>query len=182
MIDRTLAKRYAKALLDVAVQRKTVRETEEQIVAIGKLWGETKDLREVMGHPSVRSKDKAHILREVFEKRVTRDVMEFLVILLEGRRLDLLPEIGQSYDELADAYEGLVRVEVRSFLPLSPEERKRLVDTLGRITGGRTVSLLEQEDKGLLGGMTVRIGDVLVDGSVAGRLKTLKEMLAAQRP
>jgi len=158
-----------------------VRETETQIVAIGKLWEETKDLREVMGHPSVRHKDKERILRELFEKRVTRDVMEFLVIVLEARRLEHLPAIGRAYDEMADAFEGLVRVEVRTFLPLSPEERKRLVETLGKVTGGRQVTLLEHEDKTLLGGMTVRIGDVMVDGSVAGRLKKLKESLASAR-
>lgn len=179
MIDRTLAKRYARALLDVAAKRDCVREVETQILAAADAYAKNKGLQDVLGHPSVSKANKIKIVRAIFETRVRIELMEFLVVLLDNRRFDVLPEIAIVYDSLADEYEGLVRIEVTSFLTLSPEEKKRLMETLSRLVGGRQVALTEREDKALLGGMSVRIGDILVDGSVAGRLKKLKESMAA---
>lgn len=178
MSDRTLAKRYAKALLDVAVDANKVRVIETQVIAVAESYRTTKELRALLAHPKVRQAEKEKILRTVFEPRVEKELIEFLAFVLRKRRIEFLPEIAEVYDQLADEFEGLVRVEVASFAPLSPEERKRLLEALSRLTGGKQVALTEHEDKGLLGGVTVRIGDVLVDGSVAGRLKRLREELA----
>lgn len=179
MIDRTLAKRYARALLSVAAERNCVREIETQVLAAADAYAKNKNLQDVLGHPSLTKANKIKIVRAIFEKRVRIELMEFLVVLLDNRRFDVLPEIATVYDALADEFEGLVRIDVATFLPLSPEEKKRLAETLSRLVGGRQVAMTEKEDKTLLGGMTVRIGDVLVDGSVAGRLKKLKETMAA---
>lgn len=177
MIDRTLSKRYAQALLDVAVKRKCVREVETELVAVAHAYEMTPNIGVVVGHPSVRQADKIGLVRTIFGSRVRVELLEFLLVLMEKRRFELLPEIAKVYDALADEFEGLVRVQVRSFLPLTPEERQRLIDTLSKMSGGRKVAVNEEEDKGLLGGMTVRIGDVLVDGSVRGRLGKLREAM-----
>ncbi len=179
MIDRTLAKRYAQALLDVAVRANKVRVIETQVLAVAGIYRDMKDLRDFLAHPKVRLVEKEKTLRSVFESRIEREMLEFLLVLLRKRRMEFLPEVASVYDQLADEFEGLVRVDVATFAPLSPEERKRLLEALSRLTGGRQVALTEREDKALLGGISVRIGDVLVDGSVSGRLKRLKEELAA---
>lgn len=181
MSDKTLAKRYARALLDVAVDANKVRVIETQVIAVADTYRTSKELRALLAHPKVRQSEKVSMLRAVFESRIEKELMEFVLVVLRKRRIEFLPEIAEVYDQLADEFEGLVRVEVASFAPLSPEERKRLLDALSRLTGGKQIALTEHEDKALLGGVTVRIGDVLVDGSVSGKLKRLKEELASVR-
>lgn len=182
MIERTVAKRYARALLEVAVAAKGVARIEEEIIAVGRLYREQAGMAHLFENPLVSSSEKKQAVRALFEGKVSKEVIDFLDLLVDRRRCDLLPEIGELFDDLADEYEGVVRATVTSAQPLGEAEAERLRDRLATLTGGKQIDMRVETDATLMGGLTVRIRDTVFDASVAGKLKRLHEsLLFAQR-
>jgi F-type H+-transporting ATPase subunit delta len=175
--ERTLAKRYARALLEVALERKRVDEVEAELYAVADLYEQARDFRTVVLHPALPMARKRELLGKTLGGKVQDFVLRFLRLLLEKGRLRYIREIAAQYDDLSDELQGLVKARVRAFLPLKPEQRRALEEKLMRFAGRRRVILHEAVDRSLLGGIVVRIGDDVLDGSVAGRLRKMREHL-----
>ena len=176
MIEKTLARRYASALLALANRQKAVEQIEAEILNLKDLYAKTPLFKQIMGHPGVPKAKKHDLLRKAFQKKLHPLLVQFLQLLIEKHRFRFLPDIADMFDDLADAYKGVVRVNVRTYLPLSPTQEKNLRDRLTVLVSDH-VSVDVQEDKTLKGGMQIRFGDTVIDGSVNHRLKLLKEHL-----
>ncbi|MBI5367183.1 MAG: ATP synthase F1 subunit delta [Planctomycetes bacterium] len=176
MIERTLAKRYASALLSSAIAQKVVARIEEEILAFAHAYRAQRDLRVILEHPRIPLAGKLETLSRVLGTEAHPLLVHFLEHVTEKKRIRFIPEIAAQYDALADAFEGVVRVTVTSRSPLSAAHTKRLEARLAATTG-KVIDLRAQVDAALLGGLAVRIGDRILDGSVAGRLKATKESL-----
>ncbi len=182
MIERTIAKRYARALLEVAVAAKAVQRVEEEILAVGREYREQPGMAALFENPVITRAEKKQALRALFEGKVSKEVLEFLDLLVDRRRCDLIPAIEELFDDLADEYEGVVRATVTSAQPLGDAEAKRLHDKLAALMGGKDVDMRLETDPSLLGGMQIRVRDTVFDASVSGKLKRLHEgLLFAQR-
>jgi len=96
--------------------------------------------------------------------------------LIDKRRYDILPEVPECYKELVDSHRGIVSVQVRSAVPLTEEEKERLSEVLARSLR-KQVRLETNVDPSLIGGVMLRIGDRLLDGSVKGQLNLLRQRL-----
>ncbi len=175
MIEKTLARRYAAALLQVAEGEGTLEETEELLKAFRLAYERDRDLRAVLSQPRVPRAVKKGILRRAFEGRARPSFLGFLDVLVERNRTDLIPEIAESFARLADVSRDIVRARVLSWRPLAEDQKLRLAGQLARITGKPRVELQEETDVSLHGGLLVRIGDAVIDGSLAHRLKSLRE-------
>lgn len=181
MIQRTIAKRYARALLDVSVTERRVRETEAEIQALADLFRTSAAFKTAIVSPVVPRSERKAIAERSLSGRAGASLIRFLQVLIEEGRASLLPEICEVFDTLADAHEGVVRFEVRSATALKPLERERLRAGLQALSGGRHVELSAQADPELIGGIRIRVGDTVIDGTLAGRLKRLKEHLSGLR-
>lgn len=182
MIERTIAKRYARALLDVAVAAKGVARIEEEVLEVGRIYRDEAGLASILENPIVTRDEKKQAIRSLFEGKVSKEVIDFLDLLIDRRRCDLIPEIEELFDDLADEYEGVVRATVTSAQPLSELEAKRVHDKLAILLGGKVVDMRQETDATLLGGMLIRIRDTVFDATVAGKLKRLHEgLLFAQK-
>lgn len=177
MIEKTLAKRYALALLMQTEKGGGVPETEELLQSLKQAYERDPLLRMALQHPKIPRARKAALMEKVFGGRSAAPVVPFLKQLLRKNRTGLIPDIADMFDRLADRSRGVVKVEVRSALPLTPPQRSALQARLAARYPGRAVEMTETEDRALLGGLTVRVGDTLIDGSVAGHLKELREQL-----
>lgn len=177
MGERTLAKRYARALLEVAKERNEIDRVENELHAVARLWATVPELRLVLGDPARSRAEKQSILEKLFAARVSHVVLRFLAIVLEKGRFARIEEIAAIYDELSDELQGIARARVTSAMPLEPGERDALVARLRKFTERPNVILDEKVDPDLLGGVIVRIGDQVIDGSVRGRLRALRERL-----
>ena len=100
-----------------------------------------------------------------------------LQLMLERGRFAALPELRQAYDALAIVEEGVVEVEVVSAAELSPETEKKIAARVQEATG-RRVELARRVDPSIIGGLVLRIGDIIVDGSVKARIRQLRRRLA----
>jgi F-type H+-transporting ATPase subunit delta len=180
MIERTIARRYAKALLEVAVGRRRVRETESELTAVAELFRAAPEFRTALTSPVIPRRRRRAAAGRALAGRVGDDVIAFLQILIEEGRAGLLPQIAELYDDLADAQEGIVEVAVRSARPLPDAQVERLRAALERVTRGRRIELELSVDPDLLGGLVLSSGDRVLDGSVAGWLKRTRERLMRQ--
>jgi F-type H+-transporting ATPase subunit delta len=176
VIERTLAKRYAAAMISVAIKENIVADVESDLLALRKAYEGDATFRMALGQPRIPKAGRKSLLRKPFEGRANKAFLDFLDLLVEKQRVNLIPEIAEMFDLLADATQGVVRVKVSSAFALTPPQRVALDDKLVRITG-KKILLEESVDRRHRGGMSVRIGDSVLDGTATGRLKKLKEYL-----
>jgi F-type H+-transporting ATPase subunit delta len=178
MNERTVARRYATALLSLAEQGKAVEAIETEILQIGESWRGSADLRRAMTHPLIAPKAKKELFRQAFPG-LSKLMGDFLDKLVDKKRTSCIPDIAEIFDDLADRYAGVVRMTVESAVALSDAQKTKLHGKLVALSQGRKVELDAKVNPELLGGVRLRVRDSVVDGSVAGRLKGLKELLTS---
>jgi F-type H+-transporting ATPase subunit delta len=181
MIEKTLAKRYAKAMLSVALKEGAVEQVEGHLLALKDAYRGNASFRKAMGQPRIPKAARKQILRRPFEGKALPAFLELLDLLVDKHRVKLIPDIADSFDQLADESHGVVRVQVASAFPLSATHEKTLEDRLKAATG-KKVEMRVSVDRALKGGLSVRIGDQVLDGTVLNRLKTLRERLLERAP
>ena len=178
MTNKTAATRYARALLDVAVQEKANLDTiEQEIASFVDLFAQHATLEKVMLNPAVPVPRKRAAVAELTKAaKCSPTVSKLLVLLAERDRLVLLPDLLASYrDRLLD-YRRVVRAEVTTAAPLAAERAKAIEASLAQLTG-RTVVLETRLDPSIIGGVVARIGSTVYDGSVTRQLARMKEKL-----
>lgn len=176
MNEQTLARRYASALLALSEKEGTVEETEANLLALKEAWKKTEPFRQALRSPKLPRATRRQLLRKPFEGKTGKSFLDFLSLLVDKKRVNLIPDIADAFDRLADTSRGVVRTQVRSWKPLDEKTRVTLREKLAKITG-RKIELTEQVDPALQGGLMVQIGDSILDGTVAYRLKRLRERL-----
>jgi F-type H+-transporting ATPase subunit delta len=172
-----VARRYARALHALASEARRAEPVADELVAFDQLLGTAQELREALLRPWVKAATKRAIVLEVAERLglspLTRN---FLALVAQRRRLDVLGEIIAAYRATIDEAAGRVRARVRSAAPLSDGERAALRERLGRRLG-KTVLLDTEVDPGLLGGFVAEVGSRVLDMSVLGQLAALRERI-----
>jgi F-type H+-transporting ATPase subunit delta len=180
MIETTIARRYAKAMLEVAVDEQRVRETQGELAGLAGLFQSAPEFRTLLVSPVIPRRRRKEEAGKALTGRVGASVVSFLQTLVEEDRAGLLPKIAGLFDDLADDQEGLLRVLVRSARPLSPEQIGRLQTAIGRFFRGRRIEIEAEVDPALIGGLSIRARDSVVDGSVSGWLKRMRDRLVRQ--
>ena len=181
MIDSIVAKRYAKSFLLVSAAKGIVEEVEDQLLQIKAAYRSDSKIESFMTHPRIPQKAKVAAVKRIFEGKVHKMTEAFLLLLVQRRRFNLISEIADAFDTMADAYRGVVRVQVRTFAPLQDAQRSALESQVSRLVKGSKIDLQVEVDRSLMGGLWVKIGDTLLDGSVATKLKSLRERLFDMR-
>lgn len=171
-------RRYASALLAAAEEGKFLDHALEALNNIKETLDHSRDLVHVLRSPLINGDQKTHILEEVFKDIADEKVMIFLRLLARKKRAGLLPEIIAEFHKLLDEKNGVINVDVNSAVKLSDEQAKELVNKLAAYTGKKVrATMALRED--LLGGVTIKIGDTILDGSVKHQLKLLKQSLTS---
>jgi F-type H+-transporting ATPase subunit delta len=173
---RALARRYARALLDVAGDEALA--LRDEIRTFGRLVEGHPALRRVLLHRALGEDPRRRVLVAVAEQAGASALLRRLVDLLASRdRLSLLPDVVEAYAELANAAHGVVSAEVVSAVPLASGQREALATALGR-----SVEVRSHVDPGVVGGLVVRVGGTTYDGTVRTRLAALRRRLASPGP
>jgi F-type H+-transporting ATPase subunit delta len=180
MIETTIARRYAKALLEVAAGEQRVRETQGELSALAGLYRSAAEFRTILVSPVIPRRRRREETGKALAGRVGPSVVSFLQTLVDGDRAGLLPEISDVFDDLADDQESLVRVVIRSARPLEASQVGRLRTAIERFSRGRRVEIEAEVDPALIGGLTIRARDTVVDGSVLGWMKRTRDRLVRQ--
>jgi F-type H+-transporting ATPase subunit delta len=175
-----VARVYAEALLNVAAERGEMEPLFDELQGLVRaVFPADPAIEEFLSSPAVRHQAKAELIDRVFAQRASPLFRDFLMVLNEHGRLDLLRPIVSAYRDLCDERARRVRVRVRSAAEMQPDQRGRLEQIL-RETLQLEPILETRVEPELLGGLVVRVGDWQYDASVRTTLKTLQDQLIAR--
>jgi len=175
--DTGVARRYARALYALASEAQRGDPVADELTKFEQLLAAEPALREALLRPWVKATTKRAIVLEVAGRLGTSPLTRnFLALVAQRRRLDVLGEIIAAYRATLDEAAGRVRARVRSAAPLRDTERATLRERLGRRLG-KTVLLDTEVDPALLGGFVAEVGSRVLDVSIAGQLAALRERL-----
>ena len=172
------ARRYARALLDVALEKGEAEALRAELQAMVALIAAHKDLAGLLANPAVSVERKKKLVSAVASRAKASDLLTRLLTLMGERdRLDLLPMVAAAYTKLWNAHRGVVAAEAVSATPLDEAQTGAVSRALGAATG-HEVDLSSRADPRLLGGMLVKMEGRTYDGSVRARLLALRRTLA----
>ncbi len=174
-----VARVYAEALLNAADQSGQADALEGEYESLLRDAFQAPQLESILTSGAVGRKQKAELLTKGFAGRASTTFFNFLQVLNEHERLDLLRPVFAAYRQLRDQRAKRVRVQVRSAVELPADQRGRLVEELRQTFQVESV-LHTEVDPELLGGLVVRVGDWVYDGSVRRQLETIRSELIAR--
>ncbi|MFM2417680.1 MAG: hypothetical protein RL385_2403 [Pseudomonadota bacterium] len=177
MSTGALAKRYARAVLDLATEHREVPRVQKELEELAKSWNESDELRELFQNPNFTSEARKAVLVELTTRAgVSQLVRNTVQYLADNGRIAALPALAKAFAQLAERAAGVVRAEVTSAAPLPETYYVQLQRALEQATGKR-VTLDKKTDANLIAGVVTRVGDQVFDGSVRTRLADLRESL-----
>ena len=180
MRDVTIARNYAEALLALARKANDPAGWGNMIADVADALERDASLRRFLETPRVEAAEKNAILAKAFQDRMPRLFVRYLQALVSNRRQMLIPEIAIEYRNLLDEAEGRVHARVTLAQQPSEAETAAIAQQLGRVLGKTVVPHVTVNPQ-ILGGIVVRVGDRVIDGSVRRKLQTLRYRLVGGR-
>ena len=171
--------RYARAYAEVAVKNKLNPEkTIAEFQQMADVVNSSRELRNVLQNPAVSREQKLKLLDSIIKHiGATKMLRNFLAVLIDHRRIGNIGDLLEQFKRELDRRMGIADAKVSSVRELTSAEKKSLEQELAEITG-KTVRATYSQDASLLGGVTVRVGSTIYDGSVQGQLQRMRQELA----
>lgn len=176
MIRSRVAKRYARALFEVALEKKQLEPVEADLGSLKESYEQSQEFSALIDSPVISTEAKQRAFSASFNKRLQEITFRFVTLLISKNREMLLMQIVEEFGELLDQHRGIVRGDVYSVTPLSDEQVKNLVAQLNRMTG-KNVVITRRLDKNLLGGIVIKLQDKVFDASLRNKLEKLRQTL-----
>jgi len=172
----TAARPYARAVFETAKESDSLSAWSDALELLGALVSNV-DVKALLESPKMAKQAGADALLKLSGDKLDDKVKNLVRVLAENNRLSLLPEISAIFQKLKDEAEGSVEAQVTSAIKLNKAEEKAIANALKKRLG-RDVKLKVSVDESLLGGAIIQAGDLVIDGSLAGRLKKLTSVMA----
>ena len=175
MANVSIARRYARALIDVGAETQKLDRYGEELARFTAILESNKELADVMSNPAYGRTERMAVTDAVMKSlgTVDNEVANFLKLLVDRNRVIFLPDISRLYRDLADARMGRLRGKVTSATPLPTDSVAKIAKILENMTQ-RQVVLESKVDPALLGGVSAQVGSVLYDGSLRTQLEELR--------
>lgn len=170
-------RRYAEALVDISVQRGLIDIIGQELGSIAVILKMQPELWSFLLNPEVKTESKKAVMRKVFENRVTPELVNFLLLLLDKGRIKFLPGILEEFNKLSDRIKNVLNMTIVSAFPLDEMQINKIKQKYKQKYNAFSVKAVVEVDGSLLGGVKVKIGDKVIDGTITGRLNSLKELV-----
>jgi len=169
-----VSRRYAVALFESAVAAKDVKAVEKDMEGLKNLLAEAPLLQKAFANPVIAKQEISAVLKDIFKKiKVSKVTEQFIEALNENTRLNILSDIASAFEAIATDARGEIKVDITSAAKLKKDDLKKVKDAVSEITG-KKVQTNEIVDKDILGGLIVKMGSTMVDGSLSGKLDRMK--------
>lgn len=176
MNNRSLARRYAQALFLSSQEKNMLDEVEAELKMVIESIAGSRELAGIIDKDLISPEAKKAVLVKLFDGKIASQTMSFIKLVVDKHREKYLQEILEEYIALADTARNMLEAEVKTASELSPGQQEAIKQGLSSYTG-KDVRLKVEVDPSLLGGIMVKIGDKVYDGSARRQLQTLKERL-----
>jgi F-type H+-transporting ATPase subunit delta len=170
-----VAGRYAKALLELAIEQNKVDSVSGDMNFLAEVSTGSRDFELLIASPIIHADKKIAIFEKVFEQFETM-TMSFVRLITKNGRESMLPAIAEAFSAQVKAHKGIVPITVVSAVPLDASTRDKI---LAKVQSGvhGTLEVTEKIDESLIGGFIVRMGDMQIDASVSSQFNNLKQRL-----
>jgi F-type H+-transporting ATPase subunit delta len=171
---------YANALADIALAQGAAEPAAKQLNDFGAAYTQSAELRTFLASPAVTVEAKHAVIEKITGRLgASKIIRNFLFVITDHRRTQLIPEILVTFQEVIRQRQGVAEAQISSAVELSAAQKKELAATLTKLTG-KKIETKYSLDPGLLGGAVVRIGDTIYDGSLRSRLNEMRSRLASE--
>ncbi|MDX1495188.1 MAG: ATP synthase F1 subunit delta [Longimicrobiales bacterium] len=182
MRDETVARNYAETLFELADRNDAVEEYGDAIQTIGRVIDENDDFRLFLETPRIEDDEKKQVVRKVFGEKLPKHVVNFILVTIDKRRQRILRDIAAQYHALLDERLGREHVQVSVARPVDDATREMIAEKLSAVLGKKAIPHVRVRPE-IIGGLVVRTGDTIYDGSVRRRLDGMRRrLLAADLP
>lgn len=176
MRDETVARNYAETLFELATRNDALQEYGDAIETVAQLIEEDPRFRLFLETPRIDDDDKKQVVRRAFGEVLPRHVLNFVLVTIDKRRQRLLRSISGQYQGLLDAHMGREHVQVTVARPVDDATRQVITERLSAALGKEAIPHIRVQPE-ILGGLVVRTGDTIYDGSIRRRLDAMRRRL-----
>ncbi|SMB88212.1 ATP synthase F1 subcomplex delta subunit [Desulfonispora thiosulfatigenes DSM 11270] len=176
MKNKAVARRYAQALFEIAQEKEAIDLYEEELKFIIEEIKNSKNLELTWVNKEIVTDEKRNIFKEIFGDKVSEIILNTLFVLIDKHRELILEGILEVYQQYADESRNIQDAEVSSAVQLTDKDFNELTEKLSAMTG-KNIRLTVKVDPSIIGGLVVRIGDKVIDGSVVKRLSVMKKRM-----
>ncbi|MFA6309496.1 MAG: ATP synthase F1 subunit delta [Clostridia bacterium] len=169
--------RYAQALIDIAAKSPEFDEFGEGLKIIADVYNSDEDFRYFLLNPKITVGVKQDVVKNVFGPKVKIELINYISLLLAKGRIKFLPGIFYEYMVYADKFKNTLNITIISASPLLDAQINLIKEKYKKLYTSTRVVANTEIDKNLLGGVKIRIGDKVTDGSVKGRLDEMRKLL-----
>jgi len=174
-----IAKRYAKALVDVSLKLAQPERVEKELNQFEELLSHNKELYLFYTNPAIPLPKKRNATSEILSRLgFCSTTSNFILILIDNHRIHYFTEIRQAFQQEMNERRGIIQAEISTAFEVDHEIKSRLEEKLSRLTG-KEVSLKFNISSGLIGGVVTRIGDTIYDGSIRQQLELIRARLSS---
>lgn len=182
MRDETVARNYAETLFELARRHEGIEAYHDALGTVARLLDESPDIRLFLETPRIESKRKKDVLKRVFADRVPKPFLNFLLVVVDKRRQRLLRAISAEFHEIVDEHLNRAHIQVTAARPLSDDTVERIGRAFSRVLDKEAVPHV-RVNPAILGGVVVRTGDTIYDGSLRRRVEGMRRaLLSAELP
>lgn len=180
MLNLQLARKYSKAIFEIAQEENKLEAYGKELETVRKDLFRTAEVRSFFQNPQVQPEAKKELLKKCFQGELSAVVYNFLMLLVDKRRIGIFEAIEEDFRNLSNQAQGIVIADITTAKAMGKNQQEKLRNKLAAVTG-KKITLRLHENKDIIGGVVVKIGDKRIDGSVTGRLEGLKrELLGSQ--
>lgn len=180
MISESVARRYVKALFQAAQEGGQADALAPLLQGLQSLYHGNDALRAALSNPRLPDANKRAVVLKLVGDNPPDLLERFVSLLLAKRRIEVLRHAGSVYQELLDEAAGVRHAQVVAAFPLGKEQEQQLADLLSRQLGA-AITVESRVDPAVIGGLSVKVGDLLIDGTIRRRLEQLREKVTGTR-
>lgn len=169
-----LDRRYALALYEVAERKGKVEEYLQEGREIIELIKNNQEISKILKHPQISTSKKKKIFIEIFKGKINDELLSFILLLIEKDRILYMEEKFREMEKIHLEKQNILVANVETVIVLNENQRKKLIEKLEK-KYNKTIILKEKIDKALIGGVYVRVGDDVIDGSIRSKFEEIKK-------
>ncbi|MEG1458306.1 MAG: ATP synthase F1 subunit delta [Acetivibrio sp.] len=174
---KLVSKTYGEALFKLAIEKNQLEILSEEAKEVLEIFRSNEELTKLLNHPKISREEKVKVIENIFKGNVSDSIVGFLVIIVEKGRYNELEKIFEYFLSEIMEYKGIGAAYVTSATVLNEEQKKQVENRLLEVTKYVEFVMHYEVDESLIGGMVIRIGDRVVDGSIRTKLTTMANEL-----
>lgn len=171
-----VSKIYSQALFEVALENDKLDEFVEEMNLIASSCKDYPKFYEILKTPKINVKEKKKVVSQIFKGKISQELINFLKIILDKRRIKNLFSIQKEFENMVLSHKGIVKAKAITTIPLDEKQIEKLKKKLSEITK-KNIQIENEIDEKLIGGILIKLGDKVIDGTIKNKLKELQNSL-----